>query len=707
MPGKILENEKRIDELLKENARLRRKNRELEAAGKKTSEVEKLLRIQRDLAITISSTTNLIEAGNQLLTAASKIDMVDSGGVYLVDMSTGLSLIAHRGHPEEFIQAVIHMPSDSYQTKVTLAGKPLYTNYKKIIPDLKDTAILREGVRGVAVIPISYEGIVMAVLLLSSHTHDKFPANTRRSIETLAAEMGGAIARIKAQETLQDSEEKYRELIESSNDGIYLLYKRGFHLVNNKFKEMFGVTLEDVRKPEFDFMELVSPKSKKFIEDRTKTLAAGEPLPPRYEFIGISKDGREMELDVSVSYIKYKDSIAVQGIIRDITERKQLERQLQQAQKMEAVGKLAGGMAHDFNNMLQAISGYVQLMQRGVKPEHSQKYLAEIETVVVRAADLVGRLLTFSRVTESKLNPVSLNNEVIQAVKILERTIPKTIKIETRLTSDLWLINGNANQFQQILLNLGTNAKDAMPDNGKIQIETENIILDETYCKIHLGLKPGKYTVLKFSDTGVGMTKEVMARIFEPFYTTKKVGKGTGLGLCLVYGIVEAHRGKIICYSEPGLGTSFKIYLPALKSTNYQPAEPEKIRQNIPGGTETILMVDDERDILAVGTEILEQHGYAVLTAENGKQGLEVFKRNKNQVELVILDINMPEMGGPVCMKELLKLKPSLKILVASGYLIKDQLKHNIKHGNTEFITKPYRLEDLLQKIRDILDKKR
>jgi len=599
------------------------------------------------------------------------------------------------------------MPPDSFQSRVTMEGKPLYTHYQKIIPNLDNEAILNENARGVAVIPISYEGASVAVLLLTSHTHDDFPVNTRRAIETLAAEMGGVIARIKAQETLQNSEEKYRELIESSNDGIYLLYKRGFHLINNKFKQMFGVTLEDVRKPEFDFLELVSPKSKEFIEERTRSLAAGVPLPPRYEFIGISKDGREMELDVSVSYIKYKDSIAVQGIIRDITERKQLERQLQQAQKMEAVGKLAGGMAHDFNNMLQAISGYVQLMQRGIKPEHTQKYLAEIETVVVRAADLVGRLLTFSRVTESKLNPVNLNDEVIQAAKILERTIPKTIRVETRLTNDLWLVNGNANQFQQILLNLGTNAKDAMNDSGKILIETENIILDEIYCKMHLGLKPGKYIILKFSDTGCGMTKEVMARIFEPFFTTKKVGKGTGLGLCLVYGIVEAHRGKIMCYSEPGLGTSFKIYLPALKSTHYQPAEPAKALKKIPGGTETILMVDDEKDILAVGTEILKQHGYTVLTAENGKRGLEVFKSHKAQVKPVVLDINMPEMGGPVCMRELLKMKPSLKILVASGYLIKDQLKHDIKHGNTEFITKPYRLDDLMQKIRDILDKTR
>lgn len=707
MAGKSLDNERHYEELLRENAELKRKNQDLEAAEKKRVLAEKLLRIQRDLALTLSSTTNLKDAGQQLLNAASQIDAIDSGGVYLVDKHSGLHLMAHIGHHEAFIKTVNRLGPEAYQTKVTLKGKKIYTNYKKLIQDLDDESIYKEDVKGVAVIPISYEGDIMAVLLLASHTDVRFLTNTRRAIETLAAEMGGAIARIKAQETLQDSEEKYRELIESSNDGIYLLYERRFHLVNNKFKEMFGVTLDDVRSPEFDFMHLVSPKSKEMIEERTRRLSAGEQLPPRYEFIGISKNGKEIELDVSVSYIKYKDTIAVQGIIRDITERKQLERQLQQAQKMEAVGKLAGGMAHDFNNMLQAISGYVQLMQRGIKPEHTKKYLDEIETVVARAADLVGRLLTFSRVTESKLTPVNLNSEVTQAAKILERTIPKIIKIKTKLTSDLWLINGNANQFQQILLNLGTNAKDAINDEGTIQIETENNILDEAYCKAHLGLKPGKYVVLKFSDTGVGMTKEVMARIFEPFYTTKKVGKGTGLGLCLVYGIVEAHKGKIICYSEPGLGTSFKIYLPALQTSNYQPVENKPPDKEIAQGTETILMVDDEKDILAVGTEILEQYGYKVLTAENGKQGIEVFERHKDDVALVVLDINMPEMGGPVCMRELLKIDPSLKILVASGYLIKDQLKHNIKHGNTEFITKPYRLEDLLEKVRNILDKKK
>jgi len=371
---------------------------------------------------------------------------------------------------------------------------------------------------------------------------------------------------------------------------------------------------------------------------------------------------------------------------------------------MEAIGTLAGGIAHDFNNILQAIFGYTQILLMGKEADNPDyEKLEAIEKSAQRASDLTKQLLIFSRKVESKLRPMDLNKETEQVSKILERTIPKMVNIELHLAENLNIINGDPAQIEQILMNLGVNARDAMPNGGRLIFETENIILDEHYCKIHLGSKPGHYVKLSISDTGHGMDKETLKHIFDPFYTTKEIGKGTGLGLAMVYGIVKSHNGYIMCYSEPDEGTIFKIYFPVIEKETERVESKEK-KVHIKGGNETILLVDDEEAIRELGKDILTRFGYTVLMASDGETALEIYRENKKEISLVILDIIMPGMGGRKCLEELLKINPELRIIIASGYSMNGPSKEVLKAGAKGFISKPYNINQILKSVRETLD---
>ncbi|MBF0531045.1 MAG: response regulator [Deltaproteobacteria bacterium] len=362
-------------------------------------------------------------------------------------------------------------------------------------------------------------------------------------------------------------------------------------------------------------------------------------------------------------------------------------------------------MAHDFNNILQGISGYTSLILLGKKPENPDfSRLKAIEKAVERAAQLVKQLLLFGRKVEADRRLIELNHEVENARGLLERTIPKMIEIEIDMGSCLWAMKADPVQIEQILLNLGTNAADAMPDGGKLVIQTENFILGDDYADNHLGAVPGNYVLLTVSDTGYGMDQETVRHIFEPFFTTKEIGKGTGLGLASVYGIVKGHGGYITCYSEVARGTTFKIYLPAIEQ-NEAIIDTSSTKQAPVGGTETILLADDEADIRDFASEALRSFGYTVITASSGEEALEAFIAQKDKIDLVLLDIGMPGMGGHRCLQELLKIDQSIKVMIASGYAIDGQVKKTLEAGAAGYVGKPYRMNDLLNKVRAILDR--
>ena len=352
--------------------------------------------------------------------------------------------------------------------------------------------------------------------------------------------------RKQSEEELRHSEEKYRNIIEHSNDAIYLFYEGKFEVINKRFEEIFGVTQEEARAPDFNFMELVAPKSRELVKERARMLAQGQELTNRYEFTALTKAGKEIEVEVSVSYISYRGGQATHGILRDITERKLLEAQLRQAQKMEAIGTLAGGIAHDFNNLLTGISGYTQLALAKLTPQHpSFDDLKKVEQAASRAATLTRQILAFSRKQVLEMRNVNLNKIIEDLTRFLRRIIGEHIDLCTVLGKDLPSIKADPAVVEQVLINLCVNARDAMPNGGELLVDSERVTLDEEFCQKHPWANPGEYVLLLVSDTGTGMDSETQEHIFEPFFTTKQAGEGTGLGLAMVYGLVKQHNGFI------------------------------------------------------------------------------------------------------------------------------------------------------------------
>jgi len=336
------------------------------------------------------------------------------------------------------------------------------------------------------------------------------------------------------------------------------------------------------------------------------------------------------------------------------------------------------------------------------KEAPDRRGLLAIRQAARDGGDLVKGLLTFSRKGEISLRPTNLNLEVKRVREMLSRTIPKMIEIELILADDLKTVNADPGQMGQVLLNLAVNARDAMPEGGKFVIETKDVTISEEYSRTHLEVEPGEYVLLIVSDTGHGMEKEVVEHIFEPFFTTKEPDKGTGLGLATVFGIIKSHKGNIMCYSEPGTGTTFKIYLPAM--VREVESDVAMTTEMPVFGTETILLVDDEDQIRELGKEMLGTAGYNVLTASNGQEALELYRNEKPEISLVILDLIMPKMGGRVCLDELLEFDSSARVLVASGYSANGPTKEALQAGAKGFISKPFEAKELLRIVRKVLD---
>lgn len=498
------------------------------------------------------------------------------------------------------------------------------------------------------------------------------------------------------------AEQQLRAVIESSPVGIAILRGGAFLYGNAVIAKMFGVDdprLAVGRRIE----EFFAPGERDAAARRARDRELGNPVPSHFETIGQRANGETFDMGVWVSEIDYEGGTALLGFVIDISEMKSLRAQLFQAQKMEAIGTLAGGIAHDFNNLLTVVTGYGELLLADKTSDDPSYYdLQKIYAAGRRGAELVQRLLTFSRKAESKPTPINLNSSVEQAKNFLERIIPKMIDIELRLAADLELVNADPTQMEQILMNLAVNARDAMPTGGKLIIETRNVVTDEEYCRSQVDAKEGPHVMLRVSDTGHGMDRDTLERVFEPFFTTKEPGKGTGLGLAMVFGIVKQHEGHITCDSQAGKGTTFRLYFP-VGQAGAQDLEVSSSWEPL-RGSETILLVDDEEPCRDLGQRILSPAGYGVLTAANGKEAVDIYLREKDRIELVILDLIMPEMGGRQCFEELQKIDPQIKVIVTSGYTSAGTMKVAEEIGAKGFVSKPYEVKGLLQSVRHALD---
>ena len=508
--------------------------------------------------------------------------------------------------------------------------------------------------------------------------------------------------RKRTEEALRASEARYQGLVENLTQSVFLKDTSfRFVAVNQPFCRGLGLAEREILgKTDFDLYP--EPMAAKYRADDEAVLARGLRLEQEEENLIA---GRSRTIHVIKTPFRDADgnTVGVLGSFWDVTEQRHLEVQLRQAQKMEALGQLAGGVAHDFNNLLTAILGNLALVTAEGPADQAQRgLLLEAERAATRAAELTQQLLSFTRQAVLRLEPTDLANSLLEVAGLLRRTIDPRIGVEVRAETGLWSVHADPAQMTQVLMNLCLNARDAMPEGGQLRLEAANMVLEDLTNRLHPEGRRGEFVRLKIIDTGSGIPPEICTRIFEPFFTTKETGKGTGLGLAIVYGIVKQHRGWVECRSEVGRGTSFDVFLPRDEAP--RPANPPAVRAPVRRGSgETVLLVDDESLVRNLGRVILERHGYQVLVAEDGLEALDLYRCARDRVALVILDLSMPRLSGRDTLRRLREINPRLLALFSSGYSA-EQANLSAEPGVVGFVTKPYYPQDLLQRVRDVLD---
>jgi two-component system, cell cycle sensor histidine kinase and response regulator CckA len=513
--------------------------------------------------------------------------------------------------------------------------------------------------------------------------------------------------RKQGEDALRATQARLREVLASSTAVVYAtkLTVEGYapSWVSENVTRVFGYDVREALQPTWWASHIHAADRARVLAEISTLLAKGE-LTVEYRFQG--KNGTYRWVHDEARLLRDPAGLPVEvfGAWLDITERKELEQQFHQAQKMEAVGRLAGGVAHDFNNLLTAILGSADLvLERLPAGVPDRDEIEEVRKAALRAADLTRQLLAFSRqqvIAPTVLNP---NQIVANMEKLLHRLLGEDVELRSVLAADLAAVKADPSQLEQVVLNLAVNARDAMPNGGKLTIETQNVELDAAYVRGHLSAQPGPYVMLAVSDTGVGMDAATQARIFEPFFTTKAQGKGTGLGLATVYGIVKQSGGWIWVYSEPGQGTSFKVYLPrvaeAAAPAPTSQAPPVSVR-----GSETVLLVEDEEMIRNLVWKVLKANGYTVLVAGNGRDAEHVAGRHEGPIHLIVTDVVMPGMNGREVAQRLAAARAGIKVLYLSGYTDDAIVHHGVLEPGVAFLQKPFTPAVLGRKVREVLD---
>jgi two-component system cell cycle sensor histidine kinase/response regulator CckA len=530
----------------------------------------------------------------------------------------------------------------------------------------------------------------------------------QRDTEGEAVRMIGTLhdvtARKMAEQELRESEERFRTLADSAPILIWSSGPDGsINYFSKRWLEFRGRTAEQEKNR--GWVAGVHPDDRELGRDiYLSSFKARQTFQSEFRLKRHDDEYRWMLGTGAPRYSPDGTFLGYIGTCLDITDQRSLQEQLYESQKLESLGRLAGGIAHDFNNLLTAIIGYSDLaLSRTSESEDTHKFLTNVRNAGERAAELTSQLLMYARRQMVQFTTLDINDVILKMDPFLRRSIGESYEFVVNPSPDIWQVRSNAAQIEQVLMNLVVNARDAMPDGGRILIETANIVLDTDYAVAHFDVVAGEYVMLAVSDNGQGMTREVQERIFEPFFTTKEVGKGTGLGLATCYGIVRQSGGNIWVYSEPGQGTTFKIYLPRVKGGTVSESRPAA--KKLPKGKETILLVDDEPLVRDIGARILREHGYQVMEASNGEDALRVEAESNLPIDMLLCDVVMPQMGGKELAQRMLAMYPDLKVLYTSGYTQNVNLHEGILEPGLDLLVKPFSSSGLLEAVRTTLDR--
>ncbi|MCS6806583.1 MAG: PAS domain S-box protein [Acidobacteriota bacterium] len=652
----------------------------------------------------INSTMQIDELLDLIVEKVLVLTNSKQGSLFLLNESGELTPCAPRRLVEEQARGLRFKVGEGIVGWVAQTGQGVLLNDVRRHPKFKLTAPFWPLYSMIAVPLLIQESVAGVLCIDRLEGEESFTQDEFRIVQDFAKQAGLALAKARLFEALRRSQQQYQTLVEASSDIIFSLDLDGrITYINPAIQHTGGYAPEEViGKP---FLDFIHPDDRATVTQLFAQRLQGDIQ--MAEFRAIAKNGEVRLLQSSGrALIEGSRIVSLTGVIRDVTEQKQaeeenrrLQQQLLHAQKMESIGTLAGGIAHDFNNLLQGILGYTSLVLQQVEPgSESHRYLRTILDSAERAANLTRQMLTFSRRREPKIEPIAINRLVEESIWMLRHMIPTTIDIQTRLAPDLWTVEADATQIQQVLMNLCVNARDAMPGGGILRLETANHVISQPQSQYQGSITPGRYVLITVSDTGIGMTPEVRERIFEPFFTTKGVGEGTGLGLAVVYGIVCSHNGWINVQSQPGHGAVFQIYLPASEK---EVVSQQSVTESITTGQGTILVVDDEPVVLKLACDILTHYGYNTLTANDGEEAIRVFEERMAEIDLVLVDLTMPKLNGLECARRLRALNPTIPVIASSGYSAHTAAKLN---GEVNaFVPKPYYPKDLAATVSAIL----
>jgi len=680
--------------------------------------------IMAEIGRIINSSLNIEEVYECFAEEVRKLIAFDRISINLVDMENATTTIAHVtgiDTPGRMKGDIVPLSGTSSEEVIRTRRSLLIPTgdlegYQKKLPALRPT--FQQGFLSLMSVPLISKSRVIGVLHFRSLRADCYLQKDLMLAERVGDQITSAIANsllfaehLKMEDALRESERRFRDLYHNAPLGYNEYDTSGcITNVNRTGLEMLGYSASEmIGQPVWKFNV-----EEKTTRERIMAKLAGKIPPGRnLERTYRKKDGTTIPVLIEDRLIlDEKEQISgIRSTIQDISDRKRVEKemadlqeQLRQSQKMEAIGLLAGGIAHDFNNLLTVISGHSQLLIIELEEsDRRRENIKEIQKAANRAAALTGQILAFSRRQILIPKVIDLNHVLRNMDKMLRPVIGEDIELVTGLTEDLGRIRADPGQIEQVIVNLAVNARDAMPNGGRLCIETSNVELDESYVRTHVAVHSGRYVMFSVSDTGAGMAPEVRERIFEPFYTTKEKGQGTGLGLSVVYGIVKQSGGSIWVYSEPDRGTTFKVYFPRVD----EPVEQTRERPAgaIPRGSETLLIVEDDDSVRELAVEILEKQGYRVLHASNGKEALTLFEQNRKSIHLLVTDVVMPGMNGHELAGRLHSFDPEVKVLYMSGYTDSTIVHHGMLEKGVSYIQKPFTPQGLALGVRQVLEK--